>query len=112
MSKIKGLNELQRRIKKLGAKAEPTMVKEFVKTGLLIEGSSKRLAPVDKGLLRNSINMRKDGNRVYVGVGAHYGAYVEYGTVRNKAQPYLIPAYRAEIARMIPRLNHSLGKLI
>lgn len=29
-----------------------------------------------------------------VGVGAHYGAYVEFGTSKMAAQPYLFPAAR------------------
>ena len=57
-------------------------------------------APVDTGFLRNSITVgRPDGGSLTVGdlsaqVGpeAAYGAFVEFGTSRMGAQPYMTPA--------------------
>lgn len=62
--------------------------------GLVAEGYAKRLCPVDTGRLRNSIThvTRPDDNAVYIGTNVEYGPYVEYGTLRQKAQPYLRPA--------------------
>lgn len=62
--------------------------------GLVAEGYAKRLCPVDTGRLRNSIThvTRPDDNAVYIGTNVEYGQYVEYGTLRQKAQPFLRPA--------------------
>lgn len=62
--------------------------------GLVAEGYAKRLCPVDTGRLRNSIThvTRPDDNAVYIGTNVEYGPYVEYGTLRQKAQPFLRPA--------------------
>lgn len=62
--------------------------------GLVAEGYAKRLCPVNTGRLRNSIThvTRPDDNAVYIGTNVEYGQYVEYGTLRQKAQPFLRPA--------------------
>lgn len=63
--------------------------------GLLCEGYAKKQCPVDTGRLRNSITHRVfNGGEKYVIVGTNveYGKYVELGTSRQKAQPYLRPA--------------------
>ena len=64
------------------------------KVGLVAEGYAKRLCPVDTGRLRNSITHVIDAGEqaVYVGTNVEYGPYVELGTARQKAQPFLRPA--------------------
>lgn len=46
----------------------------------------------------DSLRVLREGwgtdSRWIVGVGAEYGAYVEFGTSRMRAQPYLFPAAR------------------
>lgn len=49
-------------------------------------------APVDTGELRASIHTEKTDNGLAVVVGAAYGAFVELGTSKMAAQPYLGPA--------------------
>nr|DAT75803.1 MAG TPA: putative tail component [Caudoviricetes sp.] len=62
--------------------------------GLAAEGFAKRLCPVDTGRLRNSItHVTRPGEKaVYIGTNVEYGPYVEYGTSRQEAQPFLRPA--------------------
>jgi HK97 gp10 family phage protein len=62
------------------------------KIGLVAEGYAKKLTPVDTGRLRNSITHEVDGNDVYIGSNVEYAPYVELGTARQKAQPFLKPA--------------------
>jgi HK97 gp10 family phage protein len=47
---------------------------------------------VDTGNLRNSITHTSDGKAAYIGTNVEYGKYVELGTVKMAAQPYLRPA--------------------
>lgn len=57
------------------------------------EGYAKKLCPVDTGNLRNSIAHEMRGeNTVAVGTNVHYAPYVELGTRKMRAQPYLRPA--------------------
>jgi hypothetical protein len=44
-------------------------------------------------------------DRWIVGVGAEYGAYVEFGTRRMRAQPYLFPAARQVVRTQLPALE-------
>lgn len=62
--------------------------------GLAAEGYAKRACPVDTGNLRNSITHAVESaeNAVYVGTNVEYAPYVEMGTCRTAAQPFLRPA--------------------
>lgn len=62
--------------------------------GMVAEGYAKRKCPVDTGNLVNSINHQVDylGKKVYVGTNVEYAPYVEMGTSKQTAQPYLRPA--------------------
>lgn len=100
-----------------------------------IEGGAKSRAPVDTGFLKNSIYTRTEDssdaapmggglgqtlfpeveapghNEALVAVGATYGIYVEYGTSRAAAQPYLTPAaeaVRADFIAAMQRLGDDL----
>lgn len=62
--------------------------------GQKAEGYAKADCPVDTGRLRNSISHSVDtgGKSVYIGTNVEYGIYVEMGTRRMPARPYLKPA--------------------
>lgn len=62
------------------------------KVGLAAEGYAKRLCPVDTGTLRDSITHTTKGLSAYVGTDVEYAPYVEMGTSRTEAQPFLRPA--------------------
>ena len=81
--------------------------KSAFETGLIVEGQAKVLAPIDTGRLSASISTQsnkqgtggadsiakptKDGI-VLVGTPIVYGPYMEFGTVKTDAQPFLRPA--------------------
>ena len=60
--------------------------------GLTAEKYAKEIVPVDTGRLRNSITHDVDGKEVYIGTNVEYAPPVEYGTIKQKAQPFLVPA--------------------
>ena len=90
--------------------------KTAFEVGLVVEGQAKLLAPVDTGRLAASITTQASdsgtiptgegavstdviarpsaSNRieVFVGTPVFYGPYVEFGTIRSNAQPFLRPA--------------------
>ncbi len=55
---------------------------------------AQALAPVDTGALRSSIHAetREAGKSAEIMVDVPYAAYVEYGTYKMAAQPFLSPA--------------------
>ena len=68
----------------------------IIEIAVTIEGAAKRSCPVDTGRLRSSITHEIElvpGKvRGRVGSNVEYAAYVELGTRRTRAQPYLRPA--------------------
>lgn len=65
-------------------------------TGYAVQNTARGLCPVDTGRLRSSIFSRPGqdsaGYFVDVGTNVEYAAFVEFGTSRSRAQPYLVPA--------------------
>lgn len=53
---------------------------------------ARRFVPVDTGELRDSLDMEVIGTSARVGTNNDYAVYVEKGTSKMKAQPYLRPA--------------------
>lgn len=60
--------------------------------GMTAEKYAKKECPVDTGRLRNSITHTQDAEFAYIGTNVEYAPYVELGTSRQKAKPYLRPA--------------------
>lgn len=60
--------------------------------GLAAENHAKKICPVDTGRLRNSISHTQDGDSAYIGTNVEYAPYVELGTSKMGARPYLKPA--------------------
>lgn len=50
-------------------------------------------------------------SRWIVGVGAEYGAYVEFGTARMAAQPYLFPAVQKVMRSDFKRLENRANSM-
>lgn len=64
-------------------------------SALVVEGQAKALVPVDTGNLRNSITHEVNKQEARVGTNVEYAPFVELGTVKMAAQPYLNPALEA-----------------
>lgn len=76
--------------------------KDLLRLGTQVQNAARRLAPVDTGRLRSSIQrsgVQRDTRGRYVSIGTNvkYGAAVEFGTRNSRAQPYLRPALLAVV---------------
>lgn len=69
--------------------------------GKIVEANAKAMCPVSTeetrpggphGELRRSITSQSDGLTCEVGTNKEYAMYVEFGTCKMAAQPYLVPA--------------------
>ena len=76
-----------------------------------IRAGAMTRAPVDTGALRNSVTtaISRDGNTIRgeVGPTVNYAGFVERGTSRQRAQPYLRPATDA----VLPGYHAALSQL-
>jgi len=87
--------------------------KSIYEIGLVVEGQARELAPKDTGRLKGSITTASSDkqtnprypsgsmdairrpynpNEVFVGTAVEYGPYMEFGTVRTDARPFLRPS--------------------
>ena len=73
---------------------ESAMLTALEEMGLVAQGYAQDLCPVDTGRLVSSIKhgVISDEKCAYIGTNVEYAAYVELGTSRMAAQPYLKPA--------------------
>jgi HK97 gp10 family phage protein len=70
------------------------------RTAFAIEARAKQLAPVDTGLLRNSIHAEMKGPlKATVGTNVEYAEYQEFGTRHQKGTPFLTPAFDEEVSK-------------
>jgi len=97
--------------------------KAFTKKAEEIRDEAKQLCPVDTGSLKRSIRVQKHArprtsvHKVGVSAGGYvtnpktdtkvnYAAYVEYGTSKSPAQPFMRPAiekHKEDVARLLKK---------
>jgi HK97 gp10 family phage protein len=82
------------------------------KAAFLIEAQAKTLAPVDTGMLRNSIQTRVEGPlKATVGTNVDYASAQEFGTRFQKGKPFLTPAadqVKKEFENELTKIERSL----
>jgi HK97 gp10 family phage protein len=114
MIKLK-LDEAQLRralnnIDKYSKEVQDGVAKQIAKSTLTIESNAKRNAPVDTGRLRSSIASEITRTRGGVGVGVKYATFIEFGTYKMAAKPFLFPAWNMERPKFIESLRIILKK--
>ena len=104
--KVKGVDRLVRQLAIKSKQARIATDRQLELSSKRIERMAKVKAPVDTGALKNSIFSAKAGNLTYkVTAPQHYAIYVEKGTRKMRAQPYLKPALDAERPKVISNLR-------
>lgn len=83
--------------------------KALVLCGEEAKGYAKKLCPVDTGNLRNSIDYDVLDDTMQVGTNVEYASFVELGTSRQKAQPYLKPAIADHASKYQTMIKEELG---
>lgn len=80
--------------------------------GVFVEGEAVIRCPVDTGNLRGSITHKVRENKVVVGTNVEYAPYVEFGTYKAKAQPYLRPAVDKNRSKIKTLFNEVYKKAL
>lgn len=78
--------------------------------GIKAQSYAKKSCPVDTGRLRNSITHQNDKDTVYVGTNVEYGVYVEMGTRKMRAQPYLGKSITEHVSEYKEILENELKR--
>lgn len=74
--------------------------------------NARGVCPVDTGTLRDSIAVTQSGTSAQISANTDYAAYVEFGTSKMAAQPYLVPSLLGNENAIISAIAASLGGAI
>lgn len=96
------------RIPIIAATAPAVVSRALAAAAFKVQARAQQTAPYDTGHLRASIAASGGGLRWRVSAAAAYALYVELGTRKMSAQPYLVPALRQEV----PMLMRALRGLV
>lgn len=86
MSNVQGIESLLKKLNTLSGNVDSVLGKSMARQTKFVQGAAKMLAPVDTGMLRQTISreVKAEKGKVtgIVACWSEYGAYVEFGTGR------------------------------
>lgn len=88
-------------------------VTEVKKHAYMVEAQAKAKVAVDTGTLRRSIHsvFENGGLRALVGPSVLYGKFVEFGTRRMGARPYMRPAAESVLPKFVASMRAAVRAL-
>jgi HK97 gp10 family phage protein len=115
--KLEGIEDLIAEVEKLGAKGSRIENQALREAGEIVRQAIKQEAPQRTGTLKKSIETSgvktKDGVK-HVEVGPDkegwYGKFVEFGTVKMKANPFMARDYENSKDRAVDKIAEELRK--
>ena len=72
----------------------------------------KLKAPVDTGALKGGINYSKEGSGVAIVSEMEYSSFVEFGTSKQKPNPYFFNPARVVFRNFVKKLESKLNRKI
>jgi HK97 gp10 family phage protein len=93
---ILGLPELQGRLDKIARESPEAFKRGLLKGAYMLMRASMQYAPVRTGFLRDSHEVVETLEGAEMHVNADYAFYVEFGTSKMEAQPYVRLAISSE----------------
>ena len=115
---IKGLNSLMAKLNAMGGNVLDALGKAVEHTTQVAISDAEVNAPVDTGMLKQSIVhgsdvvYNTDSVTGIVGTSAYYAIYQELGTVKMAAHPFLMPALNANKSTFEYLAKRELQKAI
>ena len=109
---VTGIDKLQANLGRLAKVGEGGSMGRALRAGAaVVEIHAKYYVPVDIGYLQSSIGVKESNDsRAIVAAKAEYAAYVEFGTSRMSAQPYMRPAVYSHVGEIEQAAGHQLGR--
>lgn len=101
------------RLPQISAAIRPAVVREVQRAAFDIEAQAKAKTPVKTGTLRRSIHsvFSNGGLTALVGPSVLYGKFVEFGTRRMGARPFMRPAAEAVLPKFAQAVAAALRGL-
>jgi len=111
--KLEGIEDLIRKVRSYQVITKEAIRIALMRGALQIELAAKEMCAVDTGRLRGSITTDKRYIQkflVMVGTNVDYGPYVEFGTKKMDARPFLFPAFFMFEGEIIKAIKKILDK--
>ena len=115
--KVEGLDNLLTEVAKLGQEAAKTENTALREAGEIVKDAIKNITPERTGRLKRSIALSrvktKDGVKfieVAPGKDAYWSRFVEFGTVKMKAKPFMAPGFESSKAQAMEAIEQELKK--
>lgn len=108
---VRGSEQLRRNLQRLAGNERRQAQRDGLEAGArIVETHSKLLCPVDTGFLRNSIQV-DEVTAVQAVIAPHteYAEHVEFGTSRQRAQPFMRPALDQHEAEIIDAVERTVA---
>jgi HK97 gp10 family phage protein len=106
---VRGVKETIAKIDLTNSKVRQAVKEQVAKSALNIQLGAKKRCPVRTGALRNSITVDFYGvMSAQIGPHLPYAPFVEFGTKKMAARPYLFPAFEEER----PKFEKGLAKAV
>lgn len=107
---IEGLSEFARDMDNAASELDSAIMAELIRAANDMVSIAKGMTPVRSGELAGSYRIEADpaalSVRVFAGGGEQfYARFIEFGTVKMKAEPFFWPAYRAIAKGLEERLT-------
>jgi HK97 gp10 family phage protein len=108
---VVGGAELEAALRRLLAEVPQLANNLLDDSAMRVEAAAKQRCPVDTGRLRSSIQVASGKGWRTVSTNVEYAPYVEFGTRRRGAKPFMFPAAEAERPRFQAAVQAALAKL-
>lgn len=109
---FKGIGKWMKYVENCNNSTTRQVEKVIQDTGKAIVRDAKAVVPVDTGKLKRSIRVVSTSKlRVTVEAQANHASYVEYGTYKMAARPYMTPAVIRNKAVMDKKLKQIMAKV-
>ena len=110
--KLKGVADVLNKLSVVSAASLKAIDQEIETGGLMIKTDAQKLAPVDTGNLRRSII---EAHKPFVSIVkslANYSTHVNYGTRKQKAQPYFTNAVNLNKHKILRNVNKAVAQAL
>ena len=120
-SGIKGVNRLRRTLRRLPDAVTEDIRNEIIYAAKLVHATALQTVPAKTGNLASLLSWKtsRDGLSARIGfIGrkatrkGFYARFLEFGTARTAARPFLFPALESERDHIVKRLRRAVRKTL